>query len=106
MHLYGIFWFFYKSPEKIIGDCFDKSVKTATKDVDEPMLAGVIVFSALANTYDSLKHDNAMLQKCGLSKSEYLELLEDILNKKGRKYISNWNQMKRRSQSNYMDLDM
>ena len=46
-----------------------------------------------------------MIQKCGLSNSEYLQLLEKVLNKKGRQYISNWDQMREGSQDDYMDLD-
>jgi len=101
----GLFDFFSKSPEKFLGDYFDKSVKAAAKGVDNPMLAGVIVYYAIAKTYDSLKCDNTMIQKCGLFNSEYLQLLEKVLNKKGRQYISNWDQMREGSQDDYMDLD-
>ena len=96
---------FNKSPEKMIGDFFDKSIMAAVKGVDNPMIAGVIVYSAIANTYDSLKHDNTMIQKCGLSNSDYLQLLEKVLDKKGREYLSNWDQMKRGSKRDYIDLD-
>ena len=101
----GLFNMFNKSPEKMIGDFFDKSIMAAVKGVDNPMIAGVIVYSAIANTYDSLKHDNTMIQKCGLSNSDYLQLLEKVLDKKGREYLSNWDQMKRGSKRDYIDLD-
>ena len=94
---------FNKSPEKMIGDFFDKSIMAAVKGVDNPMLAGVVVYSAIAKTYDSLKHDNAMIQKCCLSNSDYLQLLEKVLDKKGREYISNWDQMMNNNQRDYMD---
>ena len=99
----GLFNMFNKSPEKMIGDFFDKSIMAAVKGVDNPMLAGVVVYSAIAKTYDSLKHDNAMIQKCCLSNSDYLQLLEKVLDKKGREYISNWDQMMNNNQRDYMD---
>ena len=101
----GIFNFFSKSPEKMLGDYFDRSIMAAVRGVDNPMIAGVVVYSAIAETYDSLKHDNAMIQKCGLSNSDYLQLLEKVLNKKGQKYLSNWNQMRRGPEKDYMDID-
>lgn len=101
----GIFNFFSKSPEKILGDYFDRSIMAAVRGVDNPMIAGVVVYSAIAETYDSLKHDNAIIQKCGLSNSDYLQLLEKVLNKKGQKYLSNWNQMRRGPERDYMDID-
>ncbi len=102
----GIFDFFSKSPEKMLGDYFDKSIMTATNGVDNPMIAGVVVYSTIAKTYDSLKHDNAMIQKCGLSNSDYLQLLEKVLNKKGREYISNWDEMHSEQRQDYLDYDI
>ena len=102
----GIFDFFSKSPEKMLGDYFDKSIMTATNGVDNPMIAGVVVYHAIAKTYDSLKHDNAMIQKCGLSNSDYLQLLEKVLNKKGREYISNWDEMHSEQRQDYLDYDI
>jgi hypothetical protein len=99
----GIFDYFSKSPEKMLGDYFDKSIMTATNGVDNPMIAGVVVYSTIAKTYDSLKHDNAMIQKCGLSNSDYLQLLEKVLDKKGREYLSNWDEMRRGPEEDYMD---
>ena len=99
----GIFDYFSKSPEKILGDYFDKSIMTAAKGVDNPMIAGVVVYGAIAKTYDSLKHDNAMIQKCGLSNSDYLQLLEKVLDKKGREYLSNWDEMRREPEREYLD---
>lgn len=101
----GIFNYFSKSPEKMLGDYFDRSIMAAVRGVDNPMIAGVVVYSAIAETYDSLKHDNAIIQKCGLSNSDYLQLLEKVLNKKGQEYLSNWNQMRRGPERDYMDID-
>lgn len=103
----GLFGLFSKSPEKLLGEHFDKSVDSVIKSCGgNPLIAGVTTFSALANTYDSLKHNDAMILKCGLSKSDYLQLLEKVLDKKGHKYISNWDQMKKGSIRDYMDLDI
>lgn len=101
----GIFNYFSKSPEKMLGDYFDRSIMAAVRGVDNPMIAGVVVYSAIAETYDSLKHDNTIIQKCGLSNSDYLQLLEKVLNKKGQEYLSNWNQMRRGPERDYMDID-
>lgn len=102
----GIFDFFSNSPEKLLGDYFDKSIMAAAKGVDNPMIAGVVVYSAIAKTYDSLKHDSSMIQKCGLSNSEYLQLLEKVLNKKGREYINNWDDMHSEQRQDYLDYDI
>lgn len=102
----GIFDFFSNSPEKMLGDYFDKSIMAEAKGVDNPMIAGVVVYHAIAKTYDSLKHNNAMIQKCGLSNSDYLQLLEKVLNKKGREYISNWDEMHSEQRQDYLDYDI
>ena len=102
----GIFDFFSKSPEKMLGDYFDKSIMAEAKGVDNPMIAGVVVYHAIAKTYDSLKRDNAIIQKCGLSNSEYLQLLEKVLNKKGREYISNWDEMHSEQRQDYLGYDI
>lgn len=99
----GLFNLFNKSPEKRLGDYFDKSIMAAANGVDNPMIAGVVVYHAIAKTYDSLKHDNAMIQKCGLSNPDYLQLLEKVLDKKGREYLSNWDEMRRGPEREYMD---
>ena len=101
----GLFDFFSKSPEKMLGDYFDKSIMAAANGVDNPMIAGVVVYSAIAKAYDSLKRDSAMIQKCGLTYSEYLQLLERVLNKKGREYINNWDQMQGGQRSDDFDYD-
>lgn len=89
------FDFFSRSPKKLLGNRFDMSIKDATKGVDNQMIAGIVVYHAIARTYNSLKHDSSMIQKCGLSYSDYIQLLDKVLDKKGREYISNWDQMKR-----------
>ena len=102
----GLLDLFISSPEKILGDYFDKAViDAADSSGGNPMIAGVIIYYAIANTYDSLKNNNYVMQKCRLSYSDYLQLLEKVLNKKGREYISNWDQMRKNSQKDYKDLD-
>jgi hypothetical protein len=46
-----------------------------------------------------------MIQKCGLTNSEYLQLLERVLNKKGREYINNWDQMQGGQRRDDFDYD-
>lgn len=80
----GIFDFLRKSPEKTLGDYFDKAVMDAADSSGgNPMIAGVVIYYAIAKTYDSLKNNVIVMQKCGLSISDYLQLLEKVLNKKG-----------------------
>ena len=88
----------------MIGKRFDQAVKEVMKLCgDMPMIAGVMAFNALTKTYDSLKYDTSMVRQCGLNTYEYLKLLEKIFNNKGRKYISNWNQMMRGTPREEMD---
>ena len=94
----GLFDFFTSSPEKKMGKCFDNAVDNAVKSCGgNPMIAGVITFHAIAKTYDKLKLDKSMMQQCGLSDEEYQNLLDKVLNVKGREYISNWDQMRANS---------
>lgn len=71
--LWDLFDFFSKSPEKMLGEQFDRSIDSVIKSCGgNQLIAGVMTYSALANTYDSLKHNDAMILKFGLSKSDYL----------------------------------
>lgn len=100
----GIFDFMNNSPESKLGKCFDKAVESAINaSGGDPLFAGVLTYSAIAKTYSGLKQDRSMIQQCGLSESEYLQLLEKVLTKKGREYISNWDQMRDTSQREYDD---
>lgn len=102
----GLFDLFSKSPEKKLGEQFDRAIDSVIKSCGgNPLIAGVMTYSTLANTYDSLKHNDAMILKCGLSKSDYLQLLDRVLDKKGHEYISNWDQMKKGPERDPMDLD-
>lgn len=90
----GLFDLFCSSPENKLGKLFDFAVKDVVDACNgNSMLAGIMTFHALSVTYDMLKHDSSMIQQSGLSEKEYLQLLDKVLNMKGRKYISNWDQM-------------
>ena len=92
----GFFDFLKNSPEKKLERLFDEVVGEVDKICsDESILSGVMTFHALSQVYASLKHDHEMMQRCGLDESEYLRVLEKVMNKKGRQYISNWDQMMR-----------
>lgn len=101
----GIFEFISNSPERRIGKQFDRAVKDAVEQSGgEPLIAGVLVYSAIAKTYDSLKHDGSFIRQCGLPEPEFMQLLENVLNKKGREYVSNWDQMRGTDRlSDYME---
>ena len=97
----GLSDLFSSSLEKELGKVFDKAVR----DVDElcggsSLLAGVMTFSALSDAYKSLEYNYSIIQKSGLSPDEYQAVLWKVFNKKGRKYISNWDQMMRGSRIN------
>ena len=90
----GFFDFLKDSPEKKLERLFDEVVGEVDKICsDESILSGVMTFHALSQVYASLKQDHEMMQRCGLDESEYLRVLEKVMNKKGPQYISNWDQM-------------
>lgn len=97
----GLFDFFGSSLEKELGRVFDKAVG----HVDDlcggsSLIAGVMTFSALCDAYKSLEYNYTIIQKSGLSPDDYQAVLWSVFNKKGRKYISNWDQMMRGSRMN------
>ena len=90
----GLMDLFKDSPDKKLGRWFDKAIRDVDEKCDgEPMLSGVMTFHAISQTYASLKLNREMMRQCGLDESEYLRVLEKVMNKKGRQYISNWDQM-------------
>lgn len=102
----GLLNLFSNSSEQKLGRCFDKAAIDVISTYGyESIIAGVMMYSAIANTYDNLKHNHSMIRSCGLPESEYQQLLEKVLNKKGREYISNWDQMTNNRQDDYIDID-
>lgn len=100
----GLFDLFKGSPEKKIGKCFDNAVKDVDKVCcGEPMLIGVMTFHAISQTYASLKENQSMMKQYGLSQRDYLHLLTKVMNRKGRQYINNWDQMMGNPQNEYMN---
>lgn len=98
----GLFDFFKDSPEKKLGRSFDEAVRVVDEKCGgEPMLSGVMTFHAISKTYASLKQNREMIQRCGLDESEYLRVLDKVMNKKGREYISNWDQMMNNKYTDY-----
>lgn len=90
----GLLDLFKDSPEKKLGRCFDEDIRDINEKYGgEPMLSGVMTFHAISKTYASLKQNSEMMQQCGLDEYKYLRILENVMNKKGRQYISNWDQM-------------
>ena len=88
----------FKSPEKRLENqiegVFNRAIKNAFKNSGgDSMLAGVLVFHAIATAYDTLRHDNNLRIASGMSIYEYEQCIERIKNKVGRKNISNWDQM-------------
>jgi len=95
----GLMDFFQFSPQmklrKKMEKHFDYAVREANKaSSNNPFLSGVLCFSSISHMYDSLKRDDDLFQQSGVSRTEYLQILEDVLNQKGREYISNWDQMR------------
>lgn len=94
----GLLNLFQTSPQqklrKEMEKCFDHAVREADRaSTNPPVLSGSLCFSSISKAYDSLKKNDELLRSSGLSRAEYLQLLEATLNKKGREYISNWDQM-------------
>ena len=81
------------------GKEFDRSVALADQQAGNNMLAGILCFHAISQTYASMKKDVSMRKLYNLTDAEYDKILDEVLNQKGRKYISNWDNM----MSNPMD---
>lgn len=58
-----------------------------------PMMEGVMVFHAISVAYKKLKENTQLQTASGLSYFEYQELIKRIMNRVGRKEISNWDDM-------------
>ena len=102
----GLYDLLSNTPEEILGEQFDRSIDSVIELCGgNTLIASVMSFSALTKTYDSLKDDDAIIQKCGLSKSDYLHLLETVFHKKGHEYYSNWDQLMNGSEKDSMDID-
>lgn len=76
--------------EKII-DIYEKAVKTAIKQCrGEELLAGILVHSAIASTFDTLRKDRNMLSTSGLTELKYERLMENICEKMLNKYLKSY----------------
>ena len=89
----GIFSWFnsFKSFESQLESIFIDDVKEAKRSsggVD--LIAGVMVYHSIGQTYSNLKGNYELFEKSKLSAAEYEKMLRKIMNKVGRKYLSNW----------------
>ena len=80
-----------KTFEERVIDIYEKAVKTAILQCGgEELLAGVLVKSAIASTFDTLRKDRNMLSTSGLTEQEYEKLMENICKKMLNKYLKSY----------------
>lgn len=98
----GIFSWFnsFKSIEGQIESIFINAVKEAKRSsggVD--IIVGVMIYHSIGQTYSNLKGDYDLLKKSRLSPTEYENMLRKVMNKVGRKYLSNWDALMHQNQA-------
>lgn len=80
--------------ERKITKVYTNAVKTALSNSGGiPMMEGIMVFHAISSAYKNLKENSQLQTASGLSHSEYQDLIKRIMNRIGRKEISNWDDM-------------
>lgn len=94
------FFDIFKSPEQKFENQIEKVFKNAVKNASKgsggvPMLEGVLVFHAISVAYDTLRRDDNLRIASGMSTVEYGRLIQRVMDRIGRKEISNWDQMMR-----------
>lgn len=103
----GIFDLFSGSPrqrlDKELNRRYKRSVTSALKNCDNELLDGMMVYHAIITTYDSLKHNMVLMDLYGFSQLEYLKAVEESLYREGPKYISNFNAMGGRKETQDKD---
>lgn len=77
---------------KVFEDAVDNACRNSGGN---SMMAGVLVFHAISVAYDTLRKDENLRIASGKSSSEYQRYIENIMDKVGRKSLSNWDQMMR-----------
>lgn len=80
-----------KTFEEKINDIYEEAVKVAIQKCGgEEFLAGILVHSAIASTYDTIRKDKSLLSLSGLTESEYETLMENICKKMLNKYLKSY----------------
>ncbi|MCQ2255489.1 MAG: hypothetical protein MJZ29_08325 [Bacteroidaceae bacterium] len=98
-------WLFdlFKSKEQRFDDVVTKMFNDAAKKSlrecgGNEIVAGVMVFYSISTVYKELNENYHAHILSGMSRSEYMEIVERVMNKVGRRYLSNWDQMMQRRQ--------
>jgi hypothetical protein len=74
-----------------VENVYENSVKTAMQQCGgDELIAGVLVYSAIASTYDILKRDKYLLLTSGLTELEYGKLMENICDEMLNKYLQSY----------------
>lgn len=98
-------WLFdlFKSKEQTFEDVVEKMFRDAARDAmrnsgGSDMIAGVMTFYAISTVYKELNENYLSHIVPGMSRAEYMTIVERTMDKVGRKYLSNWDQLMQRRQ--------
>ena len=98
-------WLFdlFKSKEQSFEDKVTKMFQDAARDAmrksgGNEMIAGVMTFYAISTVYKELNENYLSHMAPGLSRAEYMTIVERAMNNVGRKCLSNWDQLMHRRQ--------
>jgi hypothetical protein len=76
---------------KSVEYAYESSVETALQQCGgDELIAGVLVYSAIASTYDTLKRDKKLLLLSGLTELEYEKLMQSVCDKMLGKYLQSY----------------
>lgn len=107
-------WLFdlFKSKEQRFDDVLTKMFNDAAKKGlqdcgGSEIVAGVMVYYSISTVYKELNENYHVHILPGMSRSEYMKIVERVRDKVGRRYLSNWDQMMQRRQprDTYSDIE-
>lgn len=74
---------------KKINDAFENAISEVAKNemINDPLMGGMLVYSAIGNSCDAFKKSSELLLLSGLSNTEYISMVEQITSEKLEKYL-------------------
>lgn len=107
-------WLFdlFKSKEQrfddVVAKMFNDAAKKSLRECgDSELVAGVMVFYSISTVYKELNENYLAHILPGMSRSEYMAIVERVRDKVGRRYLSNWDQLMQNRQPRdvYPDIE-
>lgn len=92
--------------ENVVTKMFNDVAQKSLRECGESeMVAGVMVYYSISTVYKELNENYHLHILPGMSRTDYMEIVERVMNKVGRQYLSNWDQlMQRRQPDVYPDI--